>query len=149
MCRRRRETSRLRASSAWWPVAPVSNDPDSSHHVDAAPPLPSTDPFGGWPAFPPTGTDPTDAVLGPPDPRTARPSPGTSPPVGSGPATEAAPDHPVSAPAPASPPPAPVSAPPPSTAPADSDWLPLLTHADDNQRFQASSADRAGPVAEP
>ena len=144
MFRRRRETSRPPASSAWWPVAPGSNDPDASHHLEPAPPLPSTDPFGGWPAFPPTGTDPTDAVLGSPDSRSAWPSPAPSPAVASGPAT-ASPDRPVSAPRAANP--APLASTPPATAPVDSDWLPLLTHADDNQRFQADTADCA--VEEP
>ncbi|HEY4006128.1 MAG TPA: hypothetical protein VGM60_13225 [Pseudonocardia sp.] len=36
--------------------------------ADQAPPLPSSDPFGGWPAFGADGGDPTDAVIGQPDP---------------------------------------------------------------------------------
>lgn len=171
MFRRRHETSRAPAASAWspvqpgsneWsPVQPGSNDPNSSHHLDPTPPLPSTDPFGGWPAFPPTGTDPTDSVLGPPDPRSAWPSPCTSPAVPAGPdtagpastippgpATGAAPDRRMKAAPAVNPPPA-ASAPPLATAPSESDWLPLLTHADDSQRFQAGAAACAIPVDEP
>ncbi|MDT7638438.1 MAG: hypothetical protein QOC83_2726, partial [Pseudonocardiales bacterium] len=75
MFRRRREASfRPPASSAWWPAGADSTG------SNPAPALPTGDPFGGWPAFPVNGTDPTDPVLGQPDPPASWATPAAAPP---------------------------------------------------------------------
>jgi hypothetical protein len=89
MFRRKRGSSRPPAASAWWPVSPDDDGSERARGVDQAPPLPTEDPFGGWPAFGPG--DPTDAVLGQPDPMSGWVSPATPPSTGT--ATHTAPGH--------------------------------------------------------
>ena len=61
-------------SAAHYPAAhyPAAHYPAGQHaatgSADQAPPLPASDPFGGWPVFGADGGDPTDAVIGQPDP---------------------------------------------------------------------------------
>ncbi|WP_028925311.1 hypothetical protein [Pseudonocardia acaciae] len=201
MFRRRRGSSRPPAASAWWPVSPEREPepepsepsepdvraehrrpsrPDSdrtgSGRPDQAPPLPADDPFGGWPAFGPG--DPTEAVLGQPDPMSAWAAPnGTArgpapagapgsttthgPPTGHGPpgGPGANPGAGPGAGRPAAPrtrsapgerePTAPPPAGPGGTGQSGSEWLPLLTHADDDQRFQAGADQREQAAAPP
>jgi hypothetical protein len=141
MFRRRREASfRPPASSAWWPAGADSAGPN------LAPALPTGDPFGGWPAFPVNGTDPTDPVLGQPDPLASWGTPAAAPPPSS---AAAFPAPPAAFPAPPAAPPVPAAAPVPDPPGADlpTTWMPLLTHDDDKQPFQArpetSDTDRA------
>jgi hypothetical protein len=130
MFRRRREASfRPPASSAWWPAGADSTG------SNPAPALPTGDPFGGWPAFPVNGTDPTDPVLGQPDPPASWATPAATPP----PRSAAAFPAPAAAfPAPPAAPPVPPAPPVPDAPGAElpTTWMPLLTHADDKQPFQ-------------
>ena len=149
MFRRRREASfQAPASSAWWPAGagsgvPGGPDPDlggsgvggsgvGGSGVGSRPgALPSGDPFGGWPAFP-VGSDPTDPVLGQPAPLDGWGTP-VAPKASGG-----LPGQPATA--------------GPSTgdaSEASTSWMPLLTHADDGQPFQASPENPAGPDDQP
>jgi hypothetical protein len=148
MFRRRRDnvsSPRPPVSSAWWD-APRDDAADRAAALGQPPPLPSHDPFGAWPAFPPPGEESTDAVLGqsPPAPPGGWSVPGMpagGPPPRPMPGGSSVP----SVPPPPPPAPPPFGAYPPAAPPIEEaappviggdapEWLPLLTH--EHQRFQ-------------
>jgi hypothetical protein len=115
--------------------------------------LPSGDPFGGWPAFP-AGIDPTDPVLGEPSPLEGWGTPVPPKAMGGHPGPPAVVLPPWSAPitANAAGPATGAAAAGPSAgdaSEASTSWMPLLTHADDGQPFQASPENPAAPVEQP
>lgn len=135
MFRRRREASRPPASSAWWSVEPEP-EPGTSRPADRLPPLPGGDPFGGWPAFGPAGSDPRSSILGQPEPLPPwATAPGAN---GLAPDTNGLAGPAVNGTSPGMP--APASAPP-----ASDGWLPLLTHDQRDQRFQANGEPALSP----
>jgi hypothetical protein len=144
MFRRRRDdvsSPRPPASSAWWdaPGDDAAYAADMAAALGQPPPLPSHDPFGAWPAFPPPGEDATDAVLGQPPPGgwSVPGMPAGGPPPRPMPGGSSVPSAP--------PPPPPFGAYPPAALPLEEaappgvggdvpEWIPLLTH--EHQRFQ-------------
>lgn len=130
MFRRRREDASPRppASSAWWtPPDDMGADPNQ------APPLPTSDPFGGWPAFPADGgrQRPVDDWGMPLPPGGQYPGPAYNGATGRAPGQPdnlAFPGHPSAG------------------DPAGTERMPLLTH--DEQSIQDEFA-RSGPMVEP